>query len=55
MSSGRSDCTMSVSRFLGMFLLKTRMRWIGSELEEPDFVLAISAFAKGSHWQAAGR
>lgn len=28
------------------------MRWIGTELEEPDFVLAMKAFSRGSQWQA---
>jgi hypothetical protein len=28
------------------------MRWIGTELEEPDFVLAMKAFTRGSQWQA---
>ncbi|CAJ1442806.1 unnamed protein product [Effrenium voratum] len=29
------------------------MRWIGSELEEPDFVLAMKAFTRGDRWQEA--
>lgn len=29
------------------------MRWIGTELEEPDFVLAMKAFTRGSQWQAS--
>lgn len=29
------------------------MRWIGTELEEPDFVLAMKAFTRGSRWQAS--
>eukprot|EP00438_Fugacium_kawagutii_P001601 Skav204355 [mRNA] locus=scaffold866:31560:32552:+ [translate_table: standard] len=31
------------------------MRWIGTELEEPDFVLAMKAYTRGSLWQAQGR
>ena len=50
-----SKSKMVGSRGLG--LLETwkinilRMRWIGSELEEPDFVLAMKAFSRGKRWQ----